>query len=201
MRRPRTLIDEGRVTPLCRAVRLRAVLTTFASVLLLDCTIYDESLLVGNGGAKGADGQAEGGASSAAAGSSRSFGAGGALSSGSGGASTTVECSGVSVNGICWHFGKNGESCVQACADHGGHDPAATAWIGTATQGGSLENCTAILAALNVSPAPIVGFRTDGVGLGCMSYLPTGVTFWHAAPEFDPAAQMADSRLACGCKK
>jgi hypothetical protein len=113
------------------------------------------------------------------------------------------ECGGALLDGICWYLGGAGEACNDVCATRGGFEPAATAWVGTPAQGGSIESCTAVLSALGELPGLVTeGFREDELGLGCHIFLDAAAAasaWWLTAPEFSPAAFATSARLACGC--
>ena len=113
------------------------------------------------------------------------------------------ECGGALLDGICWYLGGDGEACNDVCATRGGFDPAATEWVGTPDQGGSIESCTAVLDVLGELPGVVTeGFRPDELGFGCHVFLDAAgaaSAWWLTAPEFSPAVFDPSARLACGC--
>ena len=116
-------------------------------------------------------------------------------------------CEGLLHAGICWYLGPEGSSCQQVCASHGESAPDAASHVGTAAQGGSLAECTAILGLLGVNGAPTSATRSDGLGLGCHVYrsgillLQTSKSYWLTSPDFSATASQSSSTLACGCTK
>jgi hypothetical protein len=112
------------------------------------------------------------------------------------------ECGGALFDGICWYLGELDEACDSVCAAHGGFEPSSTAWIGTPTQGGSLETCATILELLGEAASVTEGFREDELGFGCHLFLDeagTASAWWLTAPAFSPAVSNPSARLACGC--
>ena len=107
-------------------------------------------------------------------------------------------CAGAELFGICWYIGKEGQSCEQTCADHGGPDGAASEHVGTAYQGGSREDCVLILNALG-QPYRVRTTEHDQ-GVGC--HVPAGDEYqhWLSYPPFNPRAKLPTARIACGCK-
>lgn len=112
-------------------------------------------------------------------------------------------CSGTVQDGVCWHLGELSQSCQEVCAARGGIDPAAVARIGAPAQGGSLDACAALLAALGEPLAAVLeGYRDDQLGFGCHLFLAadgTASAWWLTSPEFSPAASDPSARLVCGC--
>jgi hypothetical protein len=113
------------------------------------------------------------------------------------GSETAIGCDGVLLWEICWYFGEAGLSCDEVCAAHGGCADAAAEHVGTVDQGGSLDACVELFAALGVDGAVTEGTQTDGMGLGCHAW-DTGL-WWLNTPAFDPAASADPARIVCGC--
>ena len=122
-------------------------------------------------------------------------GAGGA--SGVGGNTTAATCAGVASAGICWYLGDAGTSCVQVCASHGGLSPDAAAYVGSKTQGGSVEKCGQVLKLLGASDSPTSATLPGGLGFGCCVYI--GAAWWLSSPDFSPTASMGGLQEVCGC--
>jgi hypothetical protein len=126
-----------------------------------------------------------------------------ALDAGSEPVPVEPECGGALLGGACWYLGVAGEACNDVCGARGGLEPASTAWVGTPAQGGSIESCAAVLAALGQLPGAVTeGFREDELGFGCHVFLDvTGAAsaWWLTAPAFSPAVSDPSARLACGC--
>lgn len=107
------------------------------------------------------------------------------------------DCVGAELFGICWYLGEAGESCTQTCAERGGPDSSASAHVGTASQGGSREDCVLILNALGQRYR--VRSTEHDVGVGC--HVPTGGEdpHWLTSPPFRASAYLRNARIACGC--
>ena len=144
-------------------------------------------------------GSATGGVVSTQGGSSGSGGSsGGSGGKSSGGAAGGSSCAGSVFQGLCWYLGPRGESCDAACTTHGGVAAGAQAFVGTATQGGSLSECRQLLTLLGVTTAPFLGERDD-VGLGCHLY--DADPYWLDAPDFTTDASVPESRIVCACRR
>jgi hypothetical protein len=101
------------------------------------------------------------------------------------------------VFGICWYLGEPGESCEMTCAEHGGPDGMASEHVGTASQGGSREDCVLILSALG-QRYRVVSTEHD-VGVGCHVPVSGEDPHWLSSPPFRPSAYLRNARIACGC--
>jgi hypothetical protein len=165
---------------------LRLILAILGSVVL-GCTMYDDSLLTGSAHG-GTAGRAQGGSAHGGTSLPKSSGAT---------TPTSLGCAGEMLGEICWYLSETGASCSATCSLRGGTNDAASTWVGVTAQGGSLAKCASLLELLGVSLAPVEAYRTDGRGLGCMTY--QGNPFWHRSPAFSASASMPDARLACGC--
>jgi hypothetical protein len=99
---------------------------------------------------------------------------------------------------ICWYLGDAGQSCRDVCASHGGYHEDTPEYVGTAGQGGSLEECNAIFDALGYMGTVNEGFRSDGLGLGCHRWIDGGL-WWLENPDFDPGDGTGSAQLVCGC--
>ena len=112
-------------------------------------------------------------------------------------------CDGALLDDICWYLGDLDQSCDNVCAPHGGFDPAATEWVGTPDQGGSIESCAALLTALDEPTASLMdGFRQDDLGFGCHLFVDAddnAGAWWLTAPAFSPDVSDPSARLVCGC--
>lgn len=109
-------------------------------------------------------------------------------------------CAGTTFGGVCWYLGAEGESCSQACMSHGGFDEAALAQIGAVAQGGSLEQCDAILTALTGEQNTTTQ-GTNIVGVGCHLFGESQDRWWLESPDFSPDSVLDSARLACGCRQ
>jgi hypothetical protein len=180
-------------------------------VLGLGCTVYDEDLLTGAAKMEGDGGSASAGAGGTAARLTSSVPRGGTMTttqpSMGGSPSTTTgtststgpSCAGKLHEGLCWYLGPDGASCTYTCALRGGVDALTAEWVGTQSQGGSVEECATLLQLFGITEPPTAAYRTDGRGVGCMTY--GGNPFWHAAPSFDPDDSMPDVRQICACMR
>jgi hypothetical protein len=181
------------------------------TMLLFGCTVYDEDLLTGAANVEGAGGSSTeiAGGAGGQAGAKLPRGGTGAIATaprgGTSGTATTTStstgqaCQGEFLDGHCWYLGEDGASCVETCSVHGEYDPATVQWVGTESQGGSLDECSTLLRLVGIAEAPMAGYRTDGRGLGCIDY--EGTPFWHYTPSFDPNDAMVGARLVCACSQ
>lgn len=112
-------------------------------------------------------------------------------------------CAGTENQGLCWHLGPLGASCVETCAPYGDFDPRTTMLIGSPAQGGTLEGCAEVLRALAYPRTPTAGSRVnlDGLGLGCHVFPMGGGSFWLSEPDFDPNDKGEGVQIACGCTR
>jgi hypothetical protein len=113
-------------------------------------------------------------------------------------------CEGALVDGICWYLGPEDESCDEACAQHAGFNPAASAVIGTTAQGGDIASCSALLDVLlgNADEATVPGTQIEGAGVGCHLYAAADDTrWWLESPDFSPAQSLVGARVVCGCNE
>jgi hypothetical protein len=100
---------------------------------------------------------------------------------------------------ICWYLGALGASCVETCTDHGGVAEDAASYVGTEAQGGSAEECAALLELLGLGNTVSSGTRTsvDQLGLGCHVFPDSN--WWLSAPDFDAADSLGNVQIVCGC--
>jgi hypothetical protein len=113
----------------------------------------------------------------------------------------TPECGtdGALLYGICWYLGSAGQDCFEVCGSHGGYDDDTPEYVGTPSQGGSVEECEAIFEALGYTDTVSPGYREDGRGLGCHRWS-DGSLWWLDSPDFDPSDSMEPSQAVCGCE-
>lgn len=111
-------------------------------------------------------------------------------------------CAGLRQDNVCWYLGADGQSCNQTCQTHAGFDVASLLSIGTPAQGGSVERCSALLAALlgNAAGAIQEGTRAD-VGVGCHLFGAELQRWWLTDPPFEPGASAPAIQVACGCNE
>ncbi len=184
---------------------IQHVLASSVLPLLVACTYDFDQFVNGAGGAgpAGSGSESSGGttANSHASGGKASNSAGSSSISNAGSTSsgTAQACAGSLYQSICWYLGTAGSSCDQVCSIHGQPAANAASFIGTSTQGGSLEQCTAILTRLGVAQSPTMGARSDGSGLGCHVY--SNVSWWLSSPAFSASASNGSARIACGCTR
>jgi hypothetical protein len=182
---------------------------------------------VGTGGASGSGGSGafsdDGGDSGAVEGSGGVTGSGGSAGTlgsggepgsggapGSGGTVTVPDaatdaadarpprpCAGISDSGICWYLGRAGDSCANACANHGGTSPQAASHVGTSAQGGSLSECARLLSLLGVRASVAEGNRSDGLGFGCHVF--GNDPWWLTSPPYNDTSKSAAVQIVCGC--
>lgn len=107
------------------------------------------------------------------------------------------ECRGSRLFNRCWYLTGTNQSCERFCTDHRGFDPTTANYIGSSAQGGSLENCRAILNALGYSADVAAGSRNEGPGLGC--HIWESNAWWLDRPDFDSSASYSLARIVCAC--
>jgi len=166
----------------------------------------------GNGGPAGAAGDASApGGSGGAGGSGAAGGAGGTngaeLDAGNvgdaevdAGAEAGPTCSGTLIDELCWHLGELGASCTATCAARGGFDARAIPIIGSDDQGGTLDQCTAVLEILLGEEADTDN-ANDSVGVGCHLEGNDQERVWLDQPDFSPDDSLSDARIACACNE
>lgn len=108
-------------------------------------------------------------------------------------------CAGTRSLDLCWYLGAVGASCVQTCARHGGYDPAMADAVGSAAQGGSVDGCDEVMAALGHAGVVLSGYRSDSFGLGC--HLWGSELWWLSRPDFSPSSGTSPARVACACQR
>lgn len=115
---------------------------------------------------------------------------------------SSSSCAGESVFGLCWYLERDGRSCNDTCSAHGGYDPRAESYVGTDSQGGSIEECAQILSALGRSSRVNEGTRSDDLGLGCHVWT-DGTPWWLREPRFHPdvAAPGSTIGIVCACAR
>jgi hypothetical protein len=145
--------------------------------------------LGGAGGVAGRSAAPQGGAG----------GLGGQIAQGGAGGGTRCSSNAVSYAGICWYLGGAGSTCDQVCASRGQLAPEAAMHVGTASQGGSLTECSKILSLLGTVAVPSSGKQVSGNGFGCHLY--GGSPWWIESPDFSSAAKAPEVRIVCGCVK
>jgi hypothetical protein len=107
-------------------------------------------------------------------------------------------CAGARVRSLCWYFGSLNNSCLQVCSSRGGYDSRMVGLVGTTTQGGKVEVCNEVLAALGLNGTATAARRTDDKGYGCHQW---GADLWwiDSAPDFRPDVAGTSARVACAC--
>jgi len=175
-----------------------------------------------DGGGSGSAGGPSGGGSAGGGGSSSGgAGAGGSPAGGTGGNDVDAgsidagvnadagldagpACGGTLRDGICWYLGPVDQTCSQVCANRGGFNSAATSIVGTPAQGGSLDDCSALLQLLlgNADDAVVEGTQVAGNGVGCHLFdAQAGQRWWLTAPDFSPDDDLPGARVVCGCNQ
>jgi hypothetical protein len=146
--------------------------------------------------AGGSGGQASGTGGSAPIGTGGATATSGTL--GTGGA-TSVPCPGVVDSSICWQVGAMGATCAATCASRGGTSPNAVSHVGTAAQGGSLAECTRLLALLGMNVT--VYERQSAQGFGCHIKSDESQPYaWAGSPAYTDNASLSDVQIVCGCR-
>jgi hypothetical protein len=107
-------------------------------------------------------------------------------------------CGGLTMWDVCWYLGEANESCNTTCGAHGGHSDGSAGHVGSASQGGSAEDCGTLLAALGHEGDVTAGSGVDGKGLGCHRWN-DGVLYWVEDIDLDPEASHPPAQVVCGC--
>lgn len=113
-------------------------------------------------------------------------------------------CDGVFVDGSCWWFGQNNESCDTVCSDHGGYADGTRYFAGSE---GDEAACGNVLTALSVENATPVFAQSTLVGtggLGCGSDFTGTATSYRLTSTTTSSASSASNgslyfRRACAC--
>jgi hypothetical protein len=111
---------------------------------------------------------------------------------------TGPACGGTLLFGLCWYLTPTETSCNQHCADRGGYNAETASYVGTSSQGGSVDDCEDILNALGHSGGVSTGSRTDGNGYGCHIWSDDNA-WWLSSPDFDPSDSSSNVTMACAC--
>jgi hypothetical protein len=118
-------------------------------------------------------------------------------------AATSLPCGGSRVLGLCWYFSDPETSCNDSCSSRGGFDSRATQYVGTTSQGGSVDACRQILTALGKPGSVVTATRDDNLGLGCHVWT-DGTRYWldDPSPLFMPAlVAPPQASVACACAR
>lgn len=108
------------------------------------------------------------------------------------------DCAGARVGDLCWYFGALNNSCLQVCSSHAGYDSRMVGVVGTMSQGGTVEACNEVLAALGINGTATPARRSDDKGYGCHEW--GGDLWWiGSAPDFRPDVAGTSARVACAC--
>lgn len=114
------------------------------------------------------------------------------------------DCAGEIVFGVCWYLAQANTSCNDSCAAHGGYDSRTASYVGTSQQGGSIEECTAIMTALGRTDTVGPARRSDDYGFGCHVWVDGNDNYWLVDPPFRPSVAAPSGtavRLVCGCMR
>jgi hypothetical protein len=107
-------------------------------------------------------------------------------------------CAGARARNLCWYFGPLNNSCLQVCSARGGYDSRMVGIVGSTPQGGTVEACNEVLAALGLDGTATPARRTDDKGYGCHEW--GGDLWWlDSAPDFRPDVAGTSARIACAC--
>ena len=102
---------------------------------------------------------------------------------------------------VCWYISGINQSCTETCAYHGGLHPDTVRYIGSESEGGTVEGCSQILWWMYIrgsAPAEEI-LSIDGQGLGCYHIFTPNVHYWVKDVPFDPDARAIDIQRVCGC--
>jgi hypothetical protein len=96
-------------------------------------------------------------------------------------------------------MGESGQSCTSVCAAHDGFDAESLGVLGTTAQGGSSDECAAVLTALLGETDVDVSVANEDVGIGCHVFGDEPGRWWTESPAFTPDSSLANARIACSC--
>jgi hypothetical protein len=116
-------------------------------------------------------------------------------STGSGGSTVTCGSGGAAVNGVCWYYAADNQSCTSMCSTHGGYNSATLTYAGS---GGSAINCATVMDAIG-APASAVTSQVCGLALGCMYDAATPGRFFCSGPATNASDAYIGGRRACAC--
>lgn len=224
------LLQAVETAKICRSgVNVRVARAVLVSMLLA-CNAPSKDGLFSRAGAGGllesggSGGSSDGSGGSSAGGGTSGQGPGGTGGSGQGGAGAAggasnidagtdaadaapIEpdaapiCTGTLVGELCWHLGELGASCLDTCATRGGYDARGTPIIGSDAQGGSLEQCTAILEALLGEEGDTNDDNGNAAGVGCHLRGDDADRVWLEEADFAPDESESEASIACSCNQ
>ncbi|MBS0234515.1 MAG: hypothetical protein JSR99_13630 [Proteobacteria bacterium] len=104
-------------------------------------------------------------------------------------------CAGKSVGGYCWYEGASSATCTATCSSHGGTTDGTIDYTGS---GGSLSNCSSVMAALGQTAVGGSG-STTGSSAGCYYSLLSGKILRSTSPVTTQAGSGGGFYRACSC--
>jgi hypothetical protein len=131
--------------------------------------------------------------------------AGVVVSCNSGGSTKPVPCDGVVSAGYCWYLGALGQSCDQACTNHGGCNTNGITYAGSQ---GAAAACDDVLTALDAD-TDTLGDGTDEENLTNTPAIATGCSIDYLVDNIDRnvywpgncGAAFPKTRRACACNQ
>ena len=100
---------------------------------------------------------------------------------------------------ICWNVSIPFQSCTELCETHGGVHPGVPAYLGAASEGGTLEHCNGLLYVVRFIGYANVVSSVDSPGLGCYHNYSVNANYWVSDVPFDPDAKAYGTQRICGC--
>lgn len=116
-------------------------------------------------------------------------------STGSGDSTVTCGSGGSVVNGVCWYYAADNQSCTALCATRGGYNAATLTYAGSA---GSAANCLAVMDAIG-APGGAITSQGCGVAVGCVFDSATPGRFLCTSPATNAGDAYLGGRRACAC--
>jgi hypothetical protein len=116
---------------------------------------------------------------------------------------TLPECyGGQRFDNLCFYLGEPNHNCIEACESRGGYNERSPEYVGTMIDGGSEENCAAILPSLlgwGYGYVKSWSLQPIGQGLGCHLSTLSGGLFYGWDVPFDETHKNIYARRVCGC--
>ncbi len=113
------------------------------------------------------------------------------------GTATESNCAGEVVGGACWYLGADGDSCDDACANHGGYNSATLTYAGSE---GTNANCIAVMGALGVTSGVFDTAGCFGGHSGCV-YTAEGDIYRCIDPDTVSSGGGVGNSRACACNE
>ncbi|HAW51060.1 MAG TPA: hypothetical protein DCX54_01845, partial [Flavobacteriales bacterium] len=105
-------------------------------------------------------------------------------------------CDGTIVDGYCWYLGREGLSCNDVCASHGGYDSATRTYAGSS---GSSVKCWRVITSLNITLDDF--YETAQSGRGCFVIRSSSGNYLGYWDELPTTADVPGGQRICACRR